>query len=98
MFAPNGTVLSLLATGAEDLLFNYPRGMAVDTSGDVFVADSYNNRIVILHPPAVSSSSSSSTAGQSGNSPYSTSRASHTISFSMLWSSLLLIFVLAYAQ
>src|SRR5262245_6190505 len=31
--------------------FNFPRGLAVDPSGRLFVADDFNNRVLIFDPP-----------------------------------------------
>ena len=31
--------------------FNFPRGLAVDPGGRLFVADDFNNRILIFNPP-----------------------------------------------
>jgi hypothetical protein len=45
------TVATTLASG-----FNKPLGVAVDGAGDVFVADTFNNQVVELSPPAVAAS------------------------------------------
>lgn len=36
--------------GSADGQFKFPRGVAVDDQGYIFVADSGNNRIQIFHP------------------------------------------------
>ncbi len=55
---PAGMVSTLAGTGApgyRDGLgptaqFNYPNGVAVDAAGNVYVADTFNHRIRIIHP------------------------------------------------
>ena len=37
--------------GAADNRFNFPRGLAVDPGGRLFVADDFNNRIAIFNAP-----------------------------------------------
>ena len=44
---PSGTILPI------GFGFNEPEGVAVDSAGDVFVADTGNNRVVELSPPTV---------------------------------------------
>ncbi len=56
--APDGTVSTLAGDGQEGYMdgpgqaaqFSYPRGVAVDGSGNVYVADSGNNRIRKITP------------------------------------------------
>jgi sugar lactone lactonase YvrE len=56
---PNGTVTTLAGSGNEGYAdgngtaasFNYPRGVAVDSSGNVYVADPSNSRIRKIFGP-----------------------------------------------
>ena len=56
--APNGDVTTLAGSGAAgsadangvNASFNYPRGIAVNAAGYVYVADSYNNKIRKIAP------------------------------------------------
>jgi hypothetical protein len=48
-YSPTGTLLKTFTGSAEKPLKN-PRGVAVDSAGDVWVADTGNNRIVELTP------------------------------------------------
>jgi len=43
--------------------FNYPFGVAVDSSGNVYVADSFNHRIRKITPAGVASTLAGSTEG-----------------------------------
>ena len=53
----NGTVSTYAGTGARGSLdgpalnatFNHPRGLELDSSGNLYVADVYNNKIRIIH-------------------------------------------------
>lgn len=45
-FSPGGTLLATFAGGGTVGAFNAPQGVAVDSSGDVYVADSGNGRVV----------------------------------------------------
>lgn len=38
-------------SGSNFNQFNYPRGLAVDPNGRLFVADDFNNRVLIFDPP-----------------------------------------------
>jgi len=47
----NGKVLTTFGSeGTEEGQFKFPRGVAVDEGGFIFVADSGNNRIQIFNP------------------------------------------------
>ena len=56
--APSGNVTTIAGTGVAGFLdgpgasaqFNFPRGVAVDGAGNVFVADRANNRIRRVDP------------------------------------------------
>ena len=58
---PEGTVSTLAGTGvpgyldgrADQAMFNLPLGVCVDTNGNVFVADTGNNRIRKISPDGV---------------------------------------------
>ena len=52
-----------VTAGSANGLFNFPTGLAVDASGDVWVADSGNNRLVKLDPTGAYVSSISGTFG-----------------------------------
>jgi ABC-type branched-subunit amino acid transport system substrate-binding protein/sugar lactone lactonase YvrE len=55
---PDGMVSTVAGTGvpsyadgpAPAAQFNYPNGVAVDDTGNVYVADTFNHRIRIIHP------------------------------------------------
>lgn len=59
--ATNGVVTTLAGSGipgfqdgiADSARFNYPRGIAVDDSGNVYVADSWNHRIRKISPSGI---------------------------------------------
>ena len=49
----NGTFITKWDTnGTTDGQFNDPWGVAIDSSGSVYVADTGNNRILVFSPPA----------------------------------------------
>jgi sugar lactone lactonase YvrE len=48
---PNVQLGQLGTSGNAGNQFTYPRGMALDASGRLLVADDYNNRIQIFYPP-----------------------------------------------
>merc|ERR1712113_1277591 len=51
IFDVNGKVLTTFGSeGTEEGQFKFPRGVAVDEQGFIFVADSGNNRIQIFNP------------------------------------------------
>jgi len=45
--SPGGDLLAVLGQGVR---FNVPTGIAVDKSGNVYVADKYNDQLVKLLP------------------------------------------------
>ena len=47
-FCKNTLELLNSTKGSDGLKFSIPRGLCIDTNGDVFVADYFNNRIVIF--------------------------------------------------
>lgn len=53
----NGTWTQSVNLGTQDIAgdsfsqFNFPRGLAVDSGGRLFVADDFNNRVLIFDPP-----------------------------------------------
>jgi len=62
-FAGNGTVGSRDYTGI-DASFNYPRGIAIDTSGNLYIGDVDNSRVRKINPAGrVSTLAGSSTSG-----------------------------------
>lgn len=71
--SPAGIVSTLAGTGAAEYIdgpgnvaaFNQPQGIAVDISGNVYVADSYNNRIRMITPGGVVSTIAGSGVGSS---------------------------------
>ena len=65
VFSPSGVQLSILATGFGSLPLGGAQGLAVDSYGRLYVADTANNRIVIFQTPASSSSSTSSSSSSS---------------------------------
>ena len=56
--SPSGLVTTFAGSGAEDSLngqgikaaFNHPHGIAIDSKGNVFVADTWNNKIRKISP------------------------------------------------
>jgi DNA-binding beta-propeller fold protein YncE len=58
-----GTSVSTLATDNSFYGFNYPFGIAVDHAGNVYVADTYNNRIVTVAGGAANVLAGSGTTG-----------------------------------
>jgi DNA-binding beta-propeller fold protein YncE len=72
--APDGIVTTLAGTGARgfrdgaaaEAQFAAPMGIAVDPSGDIFVADSGNHRIREITPAGIVTSLTASTSGARG--------------------------------
>lgn len=64
-----------------------PSGVAFDSHGDLWVADTGNDRIVMFSPPAVTTSSTTTVTSTSSNSTSSTSRTTTTNSTSSTSSS-----------
>lgn len=69
--SPRGVVTTLAGSGTaayadgagKSAMFNDPHAVAVDSSGNVFVADTYNNRIRKITPEGVVSTVAGSSAG-----------------------------------
>jgi uncharacterized repeat protein (TIGR02543 family) len=82
---PNGMVSTLAGSGTAGYLdrsnteaqFNYPRGVAVDSTGNVYVADTDNHRIRKIAPNGMVS-----TLAGSGTAGYADGRTSTTVQFS----------------
>jgi len=72
--AGDGTYSFLDATGAA-AKFNSPVGVAVDTAGNLYVADAFNNRIrkIVIATGAVTTIAGTGTAGYSGDAGLATS-------------------------
>ncbi len=61
--APDGTISTVAGVGysgyshdgaaATEAHLNTPEGVAVDANGDLFIADTYNNRIRVVHPDGI---------------------------------------------
>ena len=65
-FSPSGAILATLTT--SDPALEFPRGMWVDSSNNVWVADTSNNRVVVFAPAVQTASSSSTTVSVSASS------------------------------
>ena len=61
--------------GAGMNQFNYPRGLAVDAKGRLFVADDYNHKIKIFTPPFVDGQSASDSIGAGNNGGFAQPKA-----------------------
>jgi DNA-binding beta-propeller fold protein YncE len=53
--------------GAASNRFNFPRGLAVDSGGRLFVADDFNNRVLIFDPPLKTGEAAADSIGAGGN-------------------------------
>ncbi len=53
--------------GSSASRFDFPRGLAVDPGGRLFVADDFNNRVLIFDPPFTNGKESSDSIGASSN-------------------------------
>ena len=51
--------------------FNFPRGLAVDPGGRLFVADDFNNRVLIFNAPFVTGEAAADSIGAGGNGGFS---------------------------
>ena len=47
--------------------FNFPRGLAVDPGGRLFVADDFNNRVLIFDPPFTNGEAAVDSIGAGSN-------------------------------
>ena len=58
-------------SGAASNQFNFPRGLAVDPRGRLFVADDYNNRVLIFDPPFTDGEAATDSIGAGANGGFS---------------------------
>ena len=61
--------------GADDTHFNFPRGLAFDPGGRLFVADDFNNRVLIFNPPYASGEAAADSIGAGANGGFSGPKA-----------------------
>jgi len=54
-------------SGSSFNQFNFPRGLAVDPGGRLFVADDYNNRVLIFDPPFTDGEAAADSIGAGAN-------------------------------
>jgi len=73
VFGQNGSFTSYYANngGVSASSLNFPSGVAVDSSGDLYVADALNNRVLEYNTP-LTSSTANAVFGQGGSSTSST--------------------------
>ena len=58
-------------SGNTNARFNYPRGLAIDSRGRLFVADDYNNRILIFNQPFKNGAAAQDSIGGYNNGGFS---------------------------
>lgn len=63
------------APGNAQNQFNFPRGIAFDSTGRLFVADDYNNRILMFDPPFVDTQWAADSIGAGANGGFSSPKA-----------------------
>jgi hypothetical protein len=54
-------------SGQDFNQFNFPRGLAVDPGGRLFVADDFNNRVLIFDPPLTDGAAAADSIGAFAN-------------------------------
>ena len=77
VISSNGTVSTLAGNGTvgfadgpgQSAMFHNPQGVAVDTAGNVYVADYSNSRIRVVHPSGTVSTLAGNGIGGSANGP-----------------------------